>query len=1104
MKFYCFLVLFFGLFFTNSHAQLTPFTLTAVATNETCLGNGTITSSVSGTTAGSSITYNIFKLPNTTVPVSGLAVSIGLQAGDYRVVATQILGAVSNQASQNVSIINQITPVVFSLSDNPAANCSTTGGIVVNVTSGNPVAYQIVAGPITTAYQISNVFTGLPTGTYTIRVKDGCNATEDKVRNLVLSAASISVSDVSFPANAISCTASVAMNTVTPSAGSLSYPLTAVFTIYQPNGLVVTSTQNIASGLPDQNVLSLPVTLYINQPYTYDVTVTDNCGRIFSKTLNVVDSKPVVGLTDTKDLCDNKTLNVLVGNFTPPYDIVFITAPAGFVPGNFNLANLGPFANSTVSYGMVNATVPNGFYQVQITDACSRTAISSSYEIKIEPKIASFYGSNNGCSDPNFGVLSVKVPSPHHIVSATILSGPPAYTTAVPTDVTNYIDNLIYGGLRVTNLPLGFYNLTVTDECGNIYPVNNLKIPVFQPAPLNGFNVSTLPSCTFGLGTIFLYSINGKLSNVQMTDAPFDYKLTHTMPFNVTSELDYRNKLFLVDLPPGNYTFTATDVCYTQQNITVTVVGYDRTSNAFTINRNCGTYEITMNDTSNTATNSAPKYWLLKQFPGGWGHPLTGVLYTDIAIPPTTTNAEELQNMFTKINISYVGKFKIIKSFITYLPGPLGTTVNKSLKNCVEELDDFEFTGDLSIIGGYSLDCAGGSGSSSILIDVLGSPPYNFSIDQKDGNPFIFNNGNNNVFTNLASGLYRFLVTDACKTLPIFLNVGSLPKLVSANQTIPNTLVCKAAAQNTDIFDLTSQNTTILSGQDPTIYTISYYLTQNDADTGSNKITNPTQFSNTQNPQPIFVRVDHNYIGLCHDTTKFLLIVGHEPILAAPNQSTICDGSSQNLSVDPGFSSYKWSTGETTSTITVTTPGTYTVKIQNIYPGGLFCQTDQSFTVAASGLAKIEEIIVQDWTTDTNSIEVKFSGPGTYTFSLDGVNYQSSNVFNNLKPDLYRVYVKDLYCGIIFKDQVLLNYDKYFTPNNDGENDLWRIKFSNFEQGIWVQIYDRFGKLLSKMYSNTIGWDGIYNSFPLPADDYWFVVYRKDGKILKGSFTLVR
>lgn len=1092
------------MFFINANAQLAAFSLNALATNETCLGNGAIVSTLSGTTAGSTITYNVFKLPNTTTPVSGLANAIGLQAGNYRVVVTQILGAISNQATQDVTIINQISPLSFNLSDNPAANCSLTGGIVVNVTAGNPIAYQIIAGPITTGYQSSNIFLGLPSGTYTIRVKDGCNATEDKVRNLVLSAASINVSGVSFPANAISCSASTAMNTVTPSAGSLSYPLTVNYTVHEPNGTIVNSTQTIPNGLPDQNVLSLPVTLYINQPYTYDIQIIDNCSRTCSSTLNVVDSKPVVGLTDTKDLCDNKTLNILVGNFTPPYNVIFLTAPTGFVPGNFNASNLGPFGNSTVSYGMVNATVPNGFYQVQITDACNRTAISSSYEIKVEPKNANFYGSNNGCSDPNFGILSVKVPSPHHIVSATILSGPSAYTTAVPTDVTNYIDNLIYGGLRVTNLPLGFYNLTVTDECGNIYPVNNLKIPVFQPAPLNGFNVSTLPSCTFGLGTIFLYSINGKLNNVQMTDAPVAYKLTHPMPFNVTSELDYRSKLFLVDLPPGNYTFSATDICFTQQNITITVVGYDRTQNGFTINRNCGTFEIAMNDTSNTATNSAAKYWLVKQYPGGWGNPVTGVLYTDISVPPTATNAEELQNIFTTINIPYVGKFKIIKSFITYLPGPLGTAVNKSLKDCIEELDDFDFTGDLTIVGGYSLNCAGGSGSSSIVIDVLGSPPYNFSIDQKDGNPFVYNNGNSNVFTGLTSGLYRFLVTDACKTLPIFLNVGALPKLVSANQNIPNTLVCKPAPQITDVFDLTAQNTTVLSGQDPTIYSITYYLTQGEADTGTNKITNPTHFTSTINPQPIFVRVDHNYIGLCHDTTKFLLIVGHEPIVTAPQQTTICDGSSQYLSVDPGFSSYIWSTGETTSTITVTSAGSYSVKIQNIYPGGLFCETNQSFTVLASGLAKIDGIEVQDWTTDTNSMTVKYTGTGNYSFSLDNINYQSSNVFNNLKPDLYRVYVKDLYCGTVFQDQVLLNYDKFFTPNNDGSNDRWRIKFSNFEQGIWVQIYDRFGKLLTKMYANTIGWDGIYNNYPLPADDYWFVVYRKDGRIFKGNFTLVR
>ena len=36
------------------------------------------------------------------------------------------------------------------------------------------------------------------------------------------------------------------------------------------------------------------------------------------------------------------------------------------------------------------------------------------------------------------------------------------------------------------------------------------------------------------------------------------------------------------------------------------------------------------------------------------------------------------------------------------------------------------------------------------------------------------------------------------------------------------------------------------------------------------------------------------------------------------------------------------------------------------------------------------------------------------------------------------------------------------------------------------------------------GWDGNYRGTPLSSDDYWFMVYLEDGRILKGHFALKR
>jgi gliding motility-associated-like protein len=82
-------------------------------------------------------------------------------------------------------------------------------------------------------------------------------------------------------------------------------------------------------------------------------------------------------------------------------------------------------------------------------------------------------------------------------------------------------------------------------------------------------------------------------------------------------------------------------------------------------------------------------------------------------------------------------------------------------------------------------------------------------------------------------------------------------------------------------------------------------------------------------------------------------------------------------------------------------------------------------------------------------------------------------------------------------------YPKFFTPNGDGYNDTWAIKFSFYEPNLKVNIFDRYGKLI-KILNNTNSWDGKYNGNELLSSDYWFVVTRENGKEYRGHFSLKR
>ncbi|WP_372754089.1 T9SS type B sorting domain-containing protein [Mariniflexile sp.] len=80
---------------------------------------------------------------------------------------------------------------------------------------------------------------------------------------------------------------------------------------------------------------------------------------------------------------------------------------------------------------------------------------------------------------------------------------------------------------------------------------------------------------------------------------------------------------------------------------------------------------------------------------------------------------------------------------------------------------------------------------------------------------------------------------------------------------------------------------------------------------------------------------------------------------------------------------------------------------------------------------------------------------------------------------------------------------KYFTPNNDGTHDFWKVEdFNNTIKSI--AIFNRNGKLLKFLSANSIGWNGTFNGKPLETNDYWYAITLNTGEIIKGHFTLKR
>ncbi len=1077
-KSFCsFILLFFSMF---SYAQLPDFNLNVTAVNETCSGNGALQMEVSNTASGADITYTLYILPDTSTPVAQTSTNSfnNLFAGNYKVVATQSLNGDENTQEQEATINNLTTELDFEISHTTATSCNQTATLIVNVTSGDAALYEITSGPITVAPQTSNEFSNLTPGTYVVRVYDECENALSKTYTLILGENDITIEQSVLPVVYSSCSEIEITNSINaPPENPIIYPLTITYTIYPPDGSPeIVIVEEMTSGPELQFNISQSIMTFGEETFTVNITITDACNNVFERD-NEIDPNPKVMLFPTEAYC-GKFLNLIVNNFLPPYQVEFIEAPEDFIPSVFNEEYPGPYNNNVVVFETEGNPVPYGTYTINLIDACGRLGTHTLLleEIPLEPNLVV---NNTGCSVDS-GFINVSIPD-REIVSATVTVAPDSYENDLPDDLSEYIDD---GVLSLSNLGNGIYTILIVDDCGSEYIIETV-VPEFVMQELS---IITKPNCLTETGSLRLASGHGSLTSVLISSAPSNY--TPSLPDDVSESIADSGFFFMNNLPAGDYTFELVDECGFQYTENVYISSYISTPSAYTLNRNCGSFDVGINDSDDSVVSKT--YWFQRYFPETetWGHPNTGIPYTEGDIPNNTT-AIQILNEQTIYNIFLTGEFRLIKVFQPF---------NNQNPNdfCLDIFANFSVFSNLVISGVYNLGCDGGSGPSDVIVDVVGVGPFNFSIIS----PFEFDNGESNTFLNLNAGTYEIKVEDACGNIEnTVINIENLLPVVNIAQP-DNLLFCTDTNSNSETFSLNDQNALILGNQNPNNFTVSYHLNQADANSGDNAL--PNNYTNTNNPQTIYARVIHNTLDVCYATTSFQIQVGDIPVIDDDETISICDGSTTTLTATSGYDAYEWSTGETSQSIVVSQGGNYSVTVKNMF-GNNSCEAIQNFTVYTSSIATIENIETIDWTANSNSISVSVSGTGDYVFSLDGIIYQESNVFNNLPAGSYTVFVKDLNdCGIVTEDVSILNYPSFFTPNNDGYNDYWQIIESQTEPSLEVTIFDRFGKILTSFYGNHFGWDGTYNGNNMPTNDYWFLVKRADGTTHRGHFTLKR
>ncbi|WP_196892474.1 T9SS type B sorting domain-containing protein [Aureivirga marina] len=353
-----------------------------------------------------------------------------------------------------------------------------------------------------------------------------------------------------------------------------------------------------------------------------------------------------------------------------------------------------------------------------------------------------------------------------------------------------------------------------------------------------------------------------------------------------------------------------------------------------------------------------------------------------------------------------------------------------------------------------------------------------------------------------------------CSTpiIPFNLHVYDMPKVPN----FPDLEACDDDTDGIQTFDLHEHDGIIAAGINLTTHNITYHISSEEAENGSNPIAIGNYTNTIPHAQELFIRVESIENGCANTERSFMLIVNPLPDFELDSPQYICEGFDHvlNASIEnPGGYTYQWM-DENGANI----GDSQAIYVQN---AGMYAVT----VISASGCesSKIVELIPivvpevtkADLEINGNSVTVNVQNESDtgFEFSLDEVdgNYQTEPYFEHVTAGDHVIYVRNQEgCSTISLPFSIMGFPQYFTPNDDGMHDYWQVTGFDTDQfsSNKVIIYDRFGKVISQFNIKSKGWDGTYNGLELPSSDYWFTInlVTREGEEInyKGHFSLIR
>jgi PKD domain/Ig-like domain CHU_C associated/PKD-like domain/SprB repeat/CHU_C Type IX secretion signal domain len=692
--------------------------------------DGEITVSAFGGTGA--LSYELVEIP---ANVSGATTGVftGLPSGSYTVLVSDLNSCNVTTAAVTVNdpVAITVTAAVTSDYNGSEVSCfgASDGRITVTASGGTgSLVYSIVELPLNISGANTGIFSGVPSGTYTIRATDQNSCSEISAAVTVddppaVTATAAITSD--YNGSEVSCNGAADGEITVTAAGGTG---TLIYSLVEAPGNLTGASTGIYTGVPAGS-------------YTIRVIDVNGCNVITAPV--VIDNPPAITATG---LVSSNYNGSDVSCFGSADGAITITAAGG--TGTLTYVLDQDAANVTGATSGIFTGLNAGNYTVTVTDENGCYETTANITVNNPPAVtasaavtSTFNGSHISCNGEADGELTV-----------TASGGTGTLSYVLDQDAAN-VTGAVSGVF--TGLVAGTYTVTVTDENG--CNVTTIAVDVNEPALItasgavtsdyNGSDVSCFGSSN-GIIEVTASGGTGALSYV-----------LNEIPANTTGAITG----IFSGLPSGNYTFTVTDVngCNTVTAAVAVTDPVQLTATAAITSDYNGSEVSCFGSSDGEITVTAA---------GG-----TGLLtYTLIEQPGNTTGAAS--GIFTgvpagsyTINVVDVNSCNVV-------------TVPVVIDNPVAVTGTAAVTSDYN---GSDVSCNGASDGIITVTAAGGTGALTYILNQDPANVTGAASG---VFTGVAAGIYTITITDlnGCNTTTASVVISNPPALSATTSITSN------------------------------------------------------------------------------------------------------------------------------------------------------------------------------------------------------------------------------------------------------------------------------------------------------------------------------